>query len=53
MEHIVNIDDAREELIAAARALLIANGALGIHIHWATRGDSWRTPSPIWRRRGL
>ncbi|MFD7780742.1 hypothetical protein [Streptomyces sp. NPDC059753] len=28
MEHIVNIDDAREEQNAAARALLIADGAL-------------------------
>ncbi|MFD0119663.1 hypothetical protein ACFVZL_40690 [Streptomyces sp. NPDC058320] len=28
MEYIVNIDDAREEQIAAARALLIADGTL-------------------------
>ncbi|WP_405485413.1 hypothetical protein [Streptomyces sp. NBC_00009] len=28
MEHIENIADAREELITAARALLIADGAL-------------------------
>jgi hypothetical protein len=28
MKYIVNVDDACEELIAAARALLIADGAL-------------------------